>query len=849
MIPLTLKLRNFMAYQKTELDFQRFQLAVLTGPNGAGKSSLLDAITWALWGKARGSSDDDLIHLGASEMEVEYTFGLQGNTHRVIRKRNSKNRGRTVLEFQAKTEMGWRTLTEGSIRATQIKISQIMRLDYDTFINSAFLLQGRDDEFTTKTAGQRKQILSDILGLAIYDIYSDRAKDRAREKKTDVTVYDAKIKQIDEELKQKSTYESELKTVEVDVGRLSKQREIAELEERALSDRYRDISEKQRQLDDLQARLKHDETDRGYLRQTVAQVQANLEQHQAVLARRTEIEQGLFRLKEARNKVIDWDKRSQETRQLSDQRHALQRQLDNARSEIEAELRAITTKVEWLTPKAAAKESLQDGLQALEHELEQLQQIEQKRNQERQTVNQIETELARLNEQQNQITNEGKELKTKLAELQQAGSHCPVCKSVLNEEHRAKAVAQFEHEISGKRVTYRQNSVDVKQLETQQITLQESLADVERQLKELPALQGQVGRLKQSLSEAEQAVVELEQAKRQLAAVQVQLDKQAFAEEIRTTLTEVQTALTQIHYDQEAHQKAKEDEKQLAHFEIESRNLADAEQRLPEEESRLNSESGRLSRLESQIDSGRQTIITLEHETADLPALSQQLQTAKSDVTRLQTEERQVRDKVAATKQKLSYLVTLAKRRAEHNEGLQQVREELGIYRELQAAFGKNGVQALLIETAIPEIEQEANQLLSRITDGRMNLKFETQREAKTGDNIIETLDIRIADELGTRGYDMFSGGEAFRINFAIRIAISKVLARRAGAQLQTLIIDEGFGSQDEQGRERLIEAINSIREDFEKVIVITHIEALKDAFPVRIEVEKLPDGSQLSIR
>jgi exonuclease SbcC len=95
----------------------------------------------------------------------------------------------------------------------------------------------------------------------------------------------------------------------------------------------------------------------------------------------------------------------------------------------------------------------------------------------------------------------------------------------------------------------------------------------------------------------------------------------------------------------------------------------------------------------------------------------------------------------------------------------------------------------------------------------------------------------------------MFSGGEAFRINFAIRIAISKVLARRAGAQLQTLIIDEGFGSQDEQGRERLIEAINSIREDFEKVIVITHIEALKDAFPVRIEVEKLPDGSQLSIR
>ena len=166
---------------------------------------------------------------------------------------------------------------------------------------------------------------------------------------------------------------------------------------------------------------------------------------------------------------------------------------------------------------------------------------------------------------------------------------------------------------------------------------------------------------------------------------------------------------------------------------------------------------------------------------------------------------------------------------------------------ELAEAFGKRGVQALLIEIALPEIESEANRLLGRMTDNRMHVKFETQRETKKGD-ILETLDINIADELGTRSYEMFSGGEAFRINFAIRIALSKVLARRAGAPLPTLIIDEGFGTQDTNGMEKLKEAITSVQDDFEKILVITHIEDFRDAFPVRIDVVKTAEGSTAEV-
>jgi exonuclease SbcC len=111
-----------------------------------------------------------------------------------------------------------------------------------------------------------------------------------------------------------------------------------------------------------------------------------------------------------------------------------------------------------------------------------------------------------------------------------------------------------------------------------------------------------------------------------------------------------------------------------------------------------------------------------------------------------------------------------------------------------------------------------------------------------------EALDIVISDDLGSRPYELYSGGEAFRIDFAIRIALSRLLARRAGAHLRSLFIDEGFGTQDARGREQLVSAIHRVQDDFDRILVITHIEEMKDSFPVRIEVEKTPQGSQFHL-
>ena len=125
-----------------------------------------------------------------------------------------------------------------------------------------------------------------------------------------------------------------------------------------------------------------------------------------------------------------------------------------------------------------------------------------------------------------------------------------------------------------------------------------------------------------------------------------------------------------------------------------------------------------------------------------------------------------------------------------------------------------------------------------------LQVKYKNEKRS----DLRETLEIQVSDGAGVRDYEMYSGGEAFRVNFALRLALSEVLAQRKGARLQMLVIDEGFGSQDALGRQRLIQAINAVKNDFAKILVITHLEELKDAFPNRIEVEKTPRGSSVRV-
>ena len=237
------------------------------------------------------------------------------------------------------------------------------------------------------------------------------------------------------------------------------------------------------------------------------------------------------------------------------------------------------------------------------------------------------------------------------------------------------------------------------------------------------------------------------------------------------------------------------------------------------------------------------------HERADeLEGVDRQLGENQALLEKLRAERDQHLQRRGSLEALCSRCAELAQERDELRQDLQGTQRQAWIYQQLDKAFGKDGIQALIIENAVPQIAEEANAILARLTDNRIQVSFESLRDLKKG-GTRETLDVKIADEVGERSYHLYSGGEAFRTNFALRIALSKVLAMRSGTRLHTLFIDEGFGTQDEQGLEQLIEAIQKISEDFKKVLIVTHLDQLKAAFPVQIEVAKHPDsGSRFSV-
>ena len=256
-----------------------------------------------------------------------------------------------------------------------------------------------------------------------------------------------------------------------------------------------------------------------------------------------------------------------------------------------------------------------------------------------------------------------------------------------------------------------------------------------------------------------------------------------------------------------------------------------------------------IEKREAAIGRAEAAIAKIRQDTAALPALRRDLSALAADLQAIRLQAQAAQREIGVRASQLERCAGLRAERVRRVEAQQGASKEKQVYNELQAAFGKKGVQALIIENALPEIQDVANDILGRMTDGGMQVQLVTQKEAKTkGISAIETLDIIISDDMGTRPYEMYSGGEAFRVNFALRIALSKMLARRAGAPLQTLLLDEGFGTQDPRGRESIIEAINTVADDFALILVITHIEELKDQFPTRIEVVKGQTGSTFTV-
>ncbi len=855
MIPIKLALRNFMCYRDNvpTLHFDGIHTACISGDNGNGKSALIDAITWALWGRARAKSDDDLIHLGQTEMEVEFDFAIGQQPYRIIRKHSKPKRrgrsGQTILEFQIATGNGFRTITGNSVTETQKKITDTLHMDYPTFINSALLLQGHADEFTIKRPVERKQVLADILGLSFYDELEEQAKDLAKQQETEKEQLESAIKEINEELAQKPAYQAEFEQAQSELAHIEKVIKEQESRLNRLRQERESLENKKLQLAQLEEHITATKRELERRDEEVKQHHSRIKEYEELIAQRPAIEEGYAQLTQAKKLCDELDQKLRQSVTLNERKHHLEMTIAQAGQELLKDHAVVQNRTLELETKFQRLPQLKSELQQIQIQLRQLAELEETLRGQRQSSQELQAQVHYLESNRTQLEQEIREIEEKLnLLLTQSEAKCPLCETELGMEGLKRIEEKYIADRQSKSDTLKSNQAELARKNTELRALESEVSQLEIRLnQDRASAQSKASLLSQAISEAEQAGNKLNEERKRLAGIEQHLATKDFATIEQQALGELESELAKLGYEPQHHEQVRHQLANLERYEEPKRKVEEAIRLINQEkESAFRAdEAAHELRHSLEVDTGKRQDLTLELDS--LPQVVDDLTQAEAEYQALAEQQKQAQEISGSIKAKLQRCSELEIKRREKERLWGQASREEKIYKDLAQAFGKKGIQALLIEMALPEIEAEANRLLGRMTDNRMHVKIETQRETKKGD-LLETLDINISDELGTRDYEMFSGGEAFRINFAIRIALSKLLAKRAGAPLPTLVIDEGFGTQDNAGIEKIKEAINSIQDDFDKIIVITHIEELRDAFPTRINIIKTAEGSTLEV-
>lgn len=865
MIPLQLRLSGFLSYRDpVEVDFTTFDLACISGSNGAGKSSLLDAITWALFGQAR-KRDDSLVNLQSDAAEVIFTFSYEENNYRVQR---SLPRGKSAaLEFQildsgqstenrplspVNGQGAWRPLTERTLRETQARIEQILRLDYDTFVNAAFFLQGKADQFAQQTASKRKEILGSILGLEAWETYRTRTAERRRTLEDNVRTIDGRITEIDDELAEEGQRKARLAELGRELKGLVTARKTQETALESMKKVEASLENQRKMVSTLAAALERSQTHLSGLQARLADREAERATYADLLQRAADVESAYEKWKQARAESERMDEVAAQFREQEKRRTPLLEEIAVEKAKLEQEREALSGQRSAVSEQLSLIVELKEQIESAEKSLVEAETKLVETEELKRQTGATREKLAELKAENLALKTQMDELKARIDRLSAAdGAACPLCGQDLSEEHRVSTLAGLKKDGKTQGDRYRANQAEMKALADQITNYEARFANYDSAENERLSASTTITQLTERLESLQkQAEGWKSTGEKRLAEIGKSLEKESFASQVRKRLKTVDKELALLGYDVAAHDAARKAESKQRVVEDEFQNLEKARAALKPIEDEIGNLKAEIKNRESEIGAQQK-----EHDEAVVAVTAAKTQapdvdTAYTELLRLQEQENQLTQEVGAARQKVDVLADLRKRKADYSSEREELQHKIARHKTLERAFGKDGVPALLIEQALPQIETRANELLDRLSDGQMSVRFVTQAEYKDKkrDDLKETLDIQISDGAGVRDYELYSGGEAFRINFAIRLALSEVLAQRKGARLQTLVIDEGFGSQDAQGRQRLIEAINLVKGDFAKILIITHLDELKDIFPTRIEVEKTARGSIVNV-
>ena len=778
-----LRLTNFRQHESTDIEFGP-GITGIFGPNGSGKTTLLEAMAWAIYGAQAARGDRDSIRRlaakGRANVEVDLEFRLGGHEYRVLRR----------LHDAELLQDGQRVAN--SLRAVTERLEQVISMTYEEFSSTFFAGQKQLSVLASKKPGERAAFLAQVLGHERLRLAQERAREVKNTLSAELRGMEAGLPDTTELGRVRRLAEERLAAVRATAQRVEGTRAVAQEAHTREEPRWNEwVARRERTLS-LDGERRMAEQAAESARQEFKRLDKEL--RDAVEARN--------QVKRFAPQLEPIARLKQELAELERlQREEAARRADQAQlAELARSMDALESRLAKLAPAADALARVAGVREEVERRLQETERLaEEQRTAWVRDRQDAETKRQQLRD----LWKEVKEQRDTLAALGPEGV-CPTCQRPLGEQYEA-VLAELDRQLEDITINGSFFKNRLEQLQQPPAAVQEAEAARDTVLAERRAVNEREGELRAQTEEWTHAAQQLAVARRRAAEVEAQLAARptgydaARHDALRAELTKLEPVALEA-----AGLEARAERAEPLVREAEQAELAlsERERRAQELVAAVAAEGFREALYRAAKE-------RFDRATGALREAEIAVVEVRGDLLRAEADVREAERREAERAARERQIAELKARQRLHNE--------------LDRAF--SDLRADLNAAMRPEIAELASSFLADLTDGRYDEV-----------DLTEDYEVTVLDDGVPK--PVISGGEEDLTALVLRLAISQMIAERAGQPLSLLVLDEIFGSLDESRRTHVLGLLRRIADRFPQVILITHIEQVREGLDRVIRVE-----------
>ena len=825
---------NFKKYKKATISLTESMVGIF-GNNGAGKSSLFEAVTWCLYGVAQsmegkeGVKQQDLIKDGEDEMGVEVEFTLGNHVYRVARylsaKRGIKSRLRIDGEIQA-------------VKSREVisRIEQDLGLNVKGFISSSFIRQKELDLITSAIASERKRLINRLFNLRVYEKFEEAAKNKKKEKENELKAVEIQIEGKEKELEQLPGMEKALKELKGTVETLKRQYEAVKTESEALKTQYNTLEEKYEEYQGLQSTLKVMEADIHNTENTLTNKKDDFEKIKEAESKKESLTPDYKMFLDLKEEFSSLDKKKKQYDTKTTELQGIKTEITITQKNLESRIKEFEEEIENLKKEELNLEESKTILKTVREKIQNLEDVPQQKEEEIQKIDKIKEKEAEILAEKAKYESRVSDLEEELKEIQSIGigAPCPKCKRPLKKEHLDELMIKYNSEIAA-------HEKAREKYDSKQKHLAEMRKELDSKVKELKTKEKDLTGLKKEKQQYMRAEVEMEEIKKRKENAEEKIIESKGdlkkLDERRKEVNILEKDIEKLEFDPSVYEKVKKElddksqiEREMIKLDERISKKAEVTQSIAETEEKLLNQQKEIKTVRANLE-----------EVKDVPEKFTEVKNKKDKINeeeiKISREYTEKKTQYSERAKEIQKLQTLKGTLKDIKKTQEEIKSAILTYAVLQDAFKQIPVQ---IQSRLrPRIRKETSGLLNEVTEGKYPFI-----------DLEKDYSLTVYYDGNYYPISRFSGGEKDLINVCLRVGISRVLvslsAQKSFARVQSLFLDECFGSFDMERRRNLLAALNQLRKYFAQIVLITHIEEIKEALPEAFLVEELEDGSSI---